>query len=198
MGRSLGFIAAGIGLAVVLTGCGAGPSNTAAPSSAPAAPASSATAAPAPVSAATWMDGFCGSLIGLSGMSTMQMPQVAPGDVAAAKTAVVDVFTKAESAVESAVEGLGKLPAAPVAAGDTAKTTLLAVFTPILQKIKDAKAKLVAAPDGDTQSLLDASTALTAIGTDASKIENPLKEMDASPELAAAGKTAPNCQKLPQ
>jgi hypothetical protein len=188
MGRSLGFIAAGIGLAVVLTGCGAGTSNTAASSSATVAP----------VSAVSWMDGFCGSLIGLGGLSAMQTPQVAPGDVAAAKTAVVDVYTTAESAVGSAVEGLGKLPAAPVAAGDTAKTTLLAVFTPILQKVKDAKAKLVAAPDGDTQSLLDATTALTTIGTEASRIDNPLKDMDASPELAAAGKTAPNCQQLPQ
>ena len=96
MGRNLSFIAAGIGITGVLTGCGAGTSNTAAPSSATAAP----------VSAASWMDGFCGSLIGIGGLSTMQVPQVGPGDVAAAKTAMVDVFTRAESAVGSAVEGL--------------------------------------------------------------------------------------------
>jgi hypothetical protein len=195
MGRILSFIAAGIGLAVVLTGCGASTTNTAASSSS-SAPASSSSATPA--TADSWMDGFCGSLVGLGGLSTMQLPQVNAGDVAGAKTAVVDVFTKAESAVGSAVDGLGKLPAAPVPAGDTAKTILLEVFTPILAQVKDAKAKLVAAPDGDKQSLLDASNALQAIGTEGGKVDNPLKDVEASPELEEARETAPNCQKLPQ
>jgi hypothetical protein len=202
MRRSLSFTAAAVSLTVVLTGCSNSETGTATPSSTPASAASSS--APAPASgtaspaAATWVDGYCGSLLGFLDLSNLQQPSVAPGDTAGGKQALLSTFGKVESAVGSAVDGLNKLPPAPVPAGDTAKKNLLDVFTPVLQKIKDLEAKLQAAPANNAQSLTDASTEFQAIGTDVSKISDPLKDIAASPELAPALQTAPNCKKLPQ
>jgi len=204
MRRSLSFMAAAVGLTVVLTGCSDSQSGTAAPSSAPASSDTASASSSAPESgtaspaATTWVDGFCGSLLGFVDLSNLQQPSVAPGDTAGGKQALLDTFGKVESAVGQAVDGLNKLPAAPVPAGDTAKKGLVEAFSPVLQRIKDLETQLKAAPAGDAQSLLTASNGFQAIGTDVSKIDDPLKGLSASPELAPALKTAPNCKKLPQ
>jgi hypothetical protein len=205
MRRSLSFAAAAVGLTVVLTGCSDSQTGTAAPASAPpsgtsvsspSAPSTpGGTASPA---AASWVDGYCGSLLGFLDLSNLQQPSVAPGDTAGGKQALLTTFGKVESAVGSAVDGLNKLPAAPVPAGDAAKKGLVDVFTPVLQKIKDLEATLQAAPADDAQSLLTASTGFQDIGADVGKIDDPLKGLTDSPELAPALKTAPNCKKLPQ
>jgi hypothetical protein len=203
MRRSLSFAAATAGLTVVLTGCSNSNTGTAAPSSAASsssavASASQPVASASPASAASWVDGYCGSLLGFVDLSNLEQPSLAPGDTAGGKQALIDTFSKVESAVGSAVDGLTKLPAAPVAAGEAAKKNLVAVFTPVLQKVKDLEAKLKAAPAGDAQSLLDASKGFEAIGTDMNQIDDPMKEITASPELEAARQASPNCQKLPQ
>jgi hypothetical protein len=192
MARRPSFLAAGLGLTVVLAGCGGATSNTPAP-----APALSASSIPAASSSGpavtdantTWVDGFCGSLLDLVALSTLQPPQNT-------KQSYDDVFGKVESALAAAVDKLNKLPAAPVAAGDTDKKTLVDVFTPALQQIKDARSKLASA--SDAQAVIQAQADFQAVGATVTKIEDPLKDIKASPELEPARKVAPNCQKLPQ
>ncbi|MCU1684955.1 MAG: hypothetical protein JWQ81_5694 [Amycolatopsis sp.] len=196
MRRSLSFIAAGLGLAVVLTGCGGSKTTPAAPSGSPAAPATSA-AASEPSGAAGWVDQYCGSLVGIAALQQTPQPSAAnPGDFEGAKKEIDAYYTKFEAAFADSIDKLGKLPAAPVAAGDKAKTDLLAALTPADAGLKSTIAKLDATP-ASAASLQTAGTDFQNIGSALDKLSDPLAEVKAAPELAPSVTTAPNCKKLP-
>jgi hypothetical protein len=196
MRRSLSFIAAGLGLAVVLTGCGDSKTTPAAPSSSPTTPATSA-AASEPSGAAGWVDQYCGSLVGIAALQQTPQPSAAnPGDFEGAKKEIDAYYTKFEAAFADSIDKLGKLPAAPVAAGDKAKTDLLAALTPADAGLKSTIAKLDAAP-ASAASLQTAATDFQNIGSALDKLSDPLAEVKAAPELAPSVTTAPNCKKLP-
>jgi hypothetical protein len=191
MRRSLTFIAAGLGMAVVLTGCGDSKTTPAASTSTAANPAPAAS-----LSSAAWVDAYCGALGKIAALDAAPKPNVSPGDLAGAKKTLSDLFASSQDALSDAVDKLGKLPAAPVAAGDKAKSDLVVVLTPAIGVLKDGGAKLAAAP-ATTESVQAAVTAFQNAGTALDKVTDPLAGLKASPELAPSVTTAPNCKKLP-
>jgi hypothetical protein len=197
MKRGLGLIAAGVGAALVLAGCGDKVAGTASPAPGAVAASSSSTGAPSATGASSnaeaWMDQLCGSFLPLSALD-QNLPNVQPDDLAGAKAALSAFLTKAQNAFQAAVDGVGKLPSAPTPDAEQGRADLLAGLTPALQVMKDANAKVAS---GDPQALLDAVQAVEGLGTTMAKVSGPLDKLNASPELEAAYRAAPNCRKLP-
>ncbi|MEC3979545.1 hypothetical protein [Amycolatopsis sp. H20-H5] len=186
-----------VGLAMLVAGCSGG--NAAAPPAPPAPPApavSSSAAAPADPKGVAWVDRYCGSLTGLNELDTLaqQQPQIQPGDIAGGRAIIDALFAKAESALGSAVSGLSALDAAPVPAGDVAKKKLIDAFTPAKDQVTGAKKKLDATPEDDQKSLAEAGQAFQGLQTTLGSAQDPLKDIMASPQLAALTKNAPRCQ----
>lgn len=202
MRRSLSLAGAGVALALALTACGtADKPSTAPPSSPAAAPAPSgagASSGPASATTVTWVNDFCGSLTEMGKLGPDSFPKVAQtAPVAERRKALLETFTTIETAVTPAVEKLGKLGSAPVAAGDEAKKTLLTALAPVADAVKAAHQKLEAAAPSEA-AIQEAGAAAAAFLAAAGQIDDPLKGIKASPELEAARKDAPNCKALPE
>lgn len=197
MRRGLGSVAAGVGALLALAGCGDKVAGTASPAPGAVVVASPSTPTPsadgASQAAEAWMDQLCGSFLPLSALD-QNPPVVKPGDPAGAKAALTAVLTKAQNAFQAAVDGLGRLPAAPNQAAGQGRVELLAGLTPALKVLKAANAKIAS---GDPQALPDAVQAVEDLGTTMAKVSGPLDQLNASPELKAAYLAAPNCRKLP-
>ncbi|MCU1684954.1 MAG: hypothetical protein JWQ81_5693 [Amycolatopsis sp.] len=202
MKRGLSLVAAGVGVALLLAGCGDKVAGTASP--APGAAGAPVSSAGAPSSSGSsgstssaegWMDQFCGAFVPLVSLSTA-VPTMSGTDVASTKKALINYLTKAVGAFQNAVDTLNSLPPAPTPDGDTAKKALVTAFTPALQTMKDANAKL-ASSSNDPQALLDAVKAMEGLGTSMDSMSAPMNSLTTSPELEAAYKAAPNCKKLP-
>lgn len=204
MRRSVGLLgAAGVSIAVVLSGC-AGESGDPAPASAPAPSSSAPSAPPSSSSGGTggasnenvaWMNDFCGQIGNLASLSELEKPKAEKGDVAGMKNAVSGLLQQFLDKIGAALDGLNGLPPAPQPEGDKAKQTLLDIFTPVHDKITAAKQKLDASAPEDKQALVDAGNTMSSLGSSMQKMENPMKSLEGS-ELGKAGKQAPNCQKL--
>jgi hypothetical protein len=203
MKRGLGLVAAGVAVALLLAGCGDKVAGTASVApGAGAAVTSGSSSAPSPSgsgsssSAEAWADQLCGSFLPLASIGQTPPDMSSASDPASAKKAISDYLTKAVNAFQTAVDGLNNLPSAPNAAAETAKTALVTALTPALQTMKDANDKLSAAGN-DPQSMLDAVKSMEGLGTSMQSISSPLNSLTSSPEMEAAYKAAPNCQKLP-
>jgi len=197
MGRRLGLITAvGASLAVLLAGCGTDQQAAppASPESQQSAPASSSDAAAEGTEA--WVNDFCGAVANLVDLQNLQMPNIQQGDFAASKTALSDLLGKFEDAVGTTLDGLNDLGPAPEPAGDQAKQTMIDVFTPVKDKVTDAKTKIDSATEQNPQPMQEALGGLQSLGTSMTEAKNPLEGIQASPELNAAGQKAPNCKKL--
>lgn len=211
MRRSLSFVAAGLTLALVLTGCsGDDKKDAAAPApsgqSSAAAPSSAASAAPAPTpvppSGATdpagWVNDYCGALSGLKALESAGQDSggIDPADPDAGRKSISALYGRIYDALTGAVGSLGKLAKAPDPIGDTAKQKLLDAYKPAADKVKAAKAKLDAAAPGDQQALTDAMGGLQTAADITDSIVDPLKDLQASPALAGAIEKAPNCKNI--
>ncbi|GAB3498802.1 hypothetical protein [Amycolatopsis cihanbeyliensis] len=205
-------------LAILLTGCSddeitepptgtPAPSETSGPStSAPDGPASGRTpsggATPenetdaADEANVAWMNDFCGALTEFATLSGAQAPDIAPGDIAAAKRTFSDMLGRFDGALGTAVTKLGALPPSPVPEGDTKKQELLDRLGPVRQQISDARSKLDAARGDDQQALIEAVGSVQEASTALAEIGNPLGLVDGIPALRDAGRHAPNCADL--
>ncbi|WP_199431574.1 hypothetical protein [Qaidamihabitans albus] len=143
-----------------------------------------------------WTDRFCGALGGLGGLSDIAPPDLRQGDVAGAKHAVSDYLGRLDTALGSSLDGLRDLGQAPVPEGEQARQALVGAFGPARQQVTEAKRKLDAARNDDQQALAEATKSLQSIGTAMGELENPMRGIESSPELAAAARQAPECQKL--
>ncbi|MGA6165652.1 hypothetical protein [Amycolatopsis magusensis] len=196
----LAIATAGLGLALSLTACGAdqpAANNTAAPTPAPSA-ASPAPSSAAAADAATgaWVNDFCGALSPLAELGQLQPPEMQPGDLAGARSAVGDFLGKIEGSVGPVVDDLEKLGTAPMQAGEDAKASVLELFKPVRDEAKSAKEKLDAAPASDANAVKEAATSLQNVGQGLQKASTGMSSAKGTAEVEAAGKDQPNCQKL--
>ncbi|SDX13081.1 hypothetical protein SAMN05421504_102399 [Amycolatopsis xylanica] len=212
MRRSLSLVAAGLTLTLALTGCGGDEKKDAAPPSSGQSSAaspdsgSSATSAPAPTpvqpSGATdpagWVNDYCGALSGLKAIENAGQDSggMDPADPDAGRKSISALYGKIYDALNGAVGSLGKLAKAPDPVGDTAKQKLIDAYKPAAEKVKAAKTKLDAAAPGDQQALTDAMAGLQTAAEITDSIVDPLKDLQASPALAAAIEKAPNCKNI--
>ncbi|OZM73408.1 hypothetical protein CFN78_11280 [Amycolatopsis antarctica] len=202
MRRRLGFVTAtGACLAVVLAGCSddqpaAQAPPAPAPEQSPSAPASSSAAEAGGDDAEVWVNGFCGAVVNLADLKTMQAPDIQPNDFAGSKAALTDLLGGFEGSVTKTLDGLNALGPAPEPAGDDAKQALLDVFTPVRDQVTDAKTKIDSATEQNPQPMIEAVGGLQSLSGSLTKAQNPIEGIKGSPALNAAGQKAPNCQKL--
>ncbi|MGC7099277.1 hypothetical protein ACPZ19_31775 [Amycolatopsis lurida] len=193
----LAVTAAGLACALTLTACGDNKpaDNAAAP---PAAPPSAAPSSPAAADGNTgaWVNEFCGALGPLADLGQLQPPDMKPGDLAGARTAVGDFLGKIEGSVGPVVDDLEKLDKAPMQAGEDAKTSVLELFKPVRDEAKSAKEKLDAAPADDANAVKEAATSLQNVGKGLQKASTGMSSAKGTAEVEAAGKDQPNCKKL--
>ncbi|PRX50544.1 hypothetical protein B0I33_102668 [Prauserella shujinwangii] len=144
----------------------------------------------------TWTDQFCGALGEFAGIAELAPPDMGSGDAASAKKALSDYFGRLERALGSSLDGMRKLPPAPLPAAERASKSLTDALGPARRQAAETKRKIDAAAPGNQQALVGAMRSLQGIGTAMGKLENPMRALEGSPKLAAAARRAPNCQKL--
>ncbi|MBB5853493.1 hypothetical protein ACFQ05_09325 [Amycolatopsis umgeniensis] len=181
MRRSITLFAA----AVLLAGCGGAETPAAAPSS------------PAPAAGASWMDGFCGSLIDFAKIGEFRMPDFEQGDVANARNAMDEAFGVFAPGFDNAVTGLGRLGQAPNAEAEAARKSIVDALTPIRDQVVAAKTKLDAAPKDDKAATAEAGLAFRRIGSNINDMPDPFQQLETNASLKALAGQAPNCGKLP-
>ncbi|WP_216213734.1 hypothetical protein [Amycolatopsis aidingensis] len=206
-------------LAILLTGCsneegGQPPTGSSAPSTTGSATTSTTTPAPStgadpnggaapedesnaadPANVA-WMNDFCGALTEFAALSGAQAPEIAPGDIAAARRAFSELLGRFDGALGTAVTDLRALRPSPVPEGEAEKQELLKRLGPVRKQIADAKSKLDAAKGDDQQALIGAVGSVQEASTTLAEIGNPVGRMDGIPALREAGGQAPNCADL--
>jgi hypothetical protein len=187
--------AAGIGLVVVLAGCGDSKPAAAAP---PSSPSTSSAAKPVPVGAdaVAWMNGFCGAVTGLTKPPALSDPPVTAGDLPATKKVLDDNFAQLANFVNSAYTNLTKLAPSPIPAGETAKKDLVDSLAPVRDRIADARRKLDVAPAATQQTLLEGGKNMDAVLAGVNALGSSTNDLPASPELASAAGQAANCKQL--
>lgn len=172
----------------VLAGCGSGGDSAAPAGSSSASSATSESGA----STVEYMDKVCAAAA-----SFVSVPKTPPkldandpaklkADMGAYMGQMADAFT------QTATE-LREVGPSPVAGGDEQVEKMAVTFTDIAKNFTDAKAAIEAADANDPVGGLQAAG--DAIGRLDDFVE-PLKQLEESPELAAAAKRAPACQGL--
>ncbi|WP_236725259.1 hypothetical protein [Amycolatopsis orientalis] len=179
--------------AFLLTGCGGGAET---PPAAPA-PSSPATSSPAAAAGASWMDGFCGSLIDFAKIGDFKMPEVQQGDVASARKAMDEAFGVFAPGFDNAVTGLKGLGQGPSAEADAARKSLVDALTPLRDQVVAAKTKLDAAPKDDKMAAAAAAVSFQQIGSAINDMPDPFQQLETNASLKALAAQAPNCKKLP-
>ena len=182
-------ILAGLGMA--LAGCGQQPTESA--SAQPGGPGLSRQDVERQDAVDAWADGYCGAVGSLvDGLATM--PAVDPSTPRRAVQTSSDLLGSMIGGLDKASHGLQALPPAPVAGGESVRTSELTAFAGIRGRAAAAKQRLDAArasPSIDKDTLGAASGPLDEV----SKL-NLLSGFDAVPDLARAATEAPVCRQL--
>lgn len=182
-------------LAAALLGAGC---TTAVPGTAGAnGAATTAAAEPADArqDAVGWVDDVCDALLPF--IEAAAMPQLdTTGDPATLVEGFGEYLDKAGSSADSAISGMADVGPSPVAGGDEIVTRLTETLTIFRTSFQDAKAKLDAVDTTDPQSLATELPAAIAPLQKLADLPDPTAGLQASAELDAASKQAPNCQQI--
>ncbi|MGM1059698.1 hypothetical protein [Saccharothrix sp. Mg75] len=170
--------------ALVVAGCSSGDGGT--PSPASSSSASSADAAVA------YVDKVC-TAASTFVTAPKTPPQLDAGDPAKLKADMAAYMGQMADAYNRTAEALRGVGPSPVAGGDEQVGAMATTFADIAKNFSDAKAALEAADANDqTGGLQAAGEAIARLDT----FVEPLKALDASPELTAAAEKARACQGL--
>ncbi|GAA3460224.1 hypothetical protein ACFFSW_18765 [Saccharothrix longispora] len=172
-----------VAVAVLAAGCSSG--------GGPGAPApSSADAQDNP--AVAYMDKVC-TAASTFVTATKTPPRLDAGDPAVLKAEMAAYMGQMADAYNQTATRLREVGPSPVAGGDEQVGAMATTFADIAKNFSDAKAALDAADANDqTGGLQAAGDAIARLDT----FVEPLKALDASPELTAAAEKAGACQGL--
>ncbi|MFT7835619.1 hypothetical protein Q5530_05665 [Saccharothrix sp. BKS2] len=167
---------------LVVAGCGSGGDSTAPSSSAP----------PEEVAAVAYMDKVCTAASAFV-TTTKTPPRLDGGDPVKLKADMAAYMGQMAEAFTRTAGQLREVGPSPVAGEGEQVERMAVTFTDIAKNFSDAKAALEAADANDPVGGLQAAG--EAIARLDSFVE-PLKQLEASPELAAAAEKAEACQSL--
>ncbi|MFD7652719.1 hypothetical protein ACFV4N_01915 [Actinosynnema sp. NPDC059797] len=167
---------------LVVAGCGSGGDST--------APSSSAS--PGDEAAVAYMDKVCTAASAFV-TTPKTPPQLDGGDPAKLKADMAAYMGQMADAFTRTAGQLREVGPSPVAGGDEQVERMAVTFTDIAKNFGDAKAALEAADANDPVGGLQAAgEAITRLDS----FVEPLKQLEASPELGAAAEKADACQSL--
>jgi hypothetical protein len=179
-------VLAALGAALVLVAAGASDSGT--PVGGSPAPA------PQQKQPVAWMDEVCGALGGFA-QAALNQPQIDQNDPAAAVAGLKSYLGSISDALGESINGLQAVGPSPVANGDEAVRRLTATLQQFQTSINTAQQQLAGINPNDPQDLQRLPQALAPL-QELGNVQNPLADLEGSPELEAAASQAPKCQEF--
>lgn len=167
--------------AVALAGCGSGSSGNGSPTSAASNDA-----------AVQYMDKVCGAASEFAKLEKTA-PKLDGSDPAKLKADMAAYIGQLAEAFTKSADELRKVGTSPIAGGEEAVNKMADTFTTLGTTFAEAKSKIDQADANDpTGGLQAAGEAITKL----SQLADPLKDLQAVPELEKAALTAPKCQEM--
>jgi hypothetical protein len=170
-------------LALLLAGCGSGGGDT---------PTSSSTATSVTGDTVAYMDKVC-----TAASSFVSVPKTPPkldaNDPAKLKADMGAYMGQLAEAFSTTSQKLREVGPSPVSGGDEQVSNMAGTFDEISQSFNDAKAAVESADANDPVGGLQAAGEAIAR---LDQFAEPLKALEASPELSEAAEQAPSCQAL--
>ncbi len=154
----------------------------------------SPTAAPQQKEPVAWMDDVCGALGGFA-QAALNQPQIDQNDPAAAVAGLNSYLGSISDALEQSIKGLQAVGPSPVANGDEAVRRLTATLQQFQTSINTAQQQLADINPNDSEDLQRLPEALAPL-QELGNVQNPLADLEASPELEAAAAQAPRCKEF--
>lgn len=168
--------------ALALAGCTSGNSGNGSPTSSSASNDA----------AVQYMDKVCGAASEFAKIKK-DAPKLDAGDPAKLKADMAAYMGQLASAFTKSAEEMRKVGPSPIQGGEEAVNKMADTFTALSTTFTEAKTKVEQAdandPSGGIQAAGEAITKLSALA-------DPLKELEAMPELEKAALTAPKCQEM--
>jgi hypothetical protein len=180
-------VLAALGTALVLVTAGACGSGTPVGGSPVAAPQQQKE----PVA---WMDEVCGALGGFAN-AALNQPQIDQNDPEAAVNGLKSYLGSISDALGQSISGLQAVGPSPVANGDEAVRRLTATLQKFQTSINTAQQQLADINPNDPQDLQRLPEALAPL-QELGNVQNPLADLESSPELEAAAAQAPKCKEF--
>ncbi|MET7991492.1 hypothetical protein ABZU76_11335 [Amycolatopsis sp. NPDC005232] len=142
--------------------------------------------------AARWADGYCSAVTHLV-RTLANLPEIDPSSPEQASRTSSRLLSSVVDGIDQTVDGLDRVGPPPLPGDDQARGDLLKQFASVRSRADTARERL------DTAT--DASATKTALGDARATLDdvaalNVLQGLNATPELSAAGKRAPDCQQL--
>ncbi|MDT8910933.1 hypothetical protein [Amycolatopsis sp. PS_44_ISF1] len=180
----LAALATGIGIG--LAGCGQQPAAVS-----PARQGGQADTSSRADPAAGWAGGYCGAVTHLV-RTLSTLPAVDPSSPARASSTSSRMLGSVVGGIDQTVAGLDRLGSPPVGA-DQAREELVHDLVSVRRRADDVRRRIDSArnPAAISVALGEARGTLDEVGR-----LDLLKALQATPELSAAGKRAPECQPL--
>ncbi|MGW4485952.1 hypothetical protein ACWEOE_19185 [Amycolatopsis sp. NPDC004368] len=142
--------------------------------------------------AARWADGYCSAVTHLVG-TLANLPSIDPSSPEQASRTSSRLLSAVVDGIDQTVEGLDRVGPPPLSGADQARADLMRQFASVRSRADAVRERLDTATDATTTkaALGDARTTLDDVAA-----LDVLKALNATPQLAAAGKRAPDCQPL--
>ncbi|GLZ32959.1 hypothetical protein Lesp02_51470 [Lentzea sp. NBRC 105346] len=172
---------AAVAAAVVLAGCTSGNGGN-------TSPTSSANDA----AAVQYMDKVCAAASEFAKLEK-SAPKLDSGDPAKLKADMAAYMGQLSAAFTKSAEELRKVGPSPIAGGEAAVNKMADAFTTLAATFTEAKTKIEQADANDASGGLQAAGEAIA---KLSQLADPLKDLEAVPELEKAATSAPKCQEM--
>jgi hypothetical protein len=145
--------------------------------------------------AIAWSDSVC-KTIEAGAAKLSQMPAVDPSNPQAAKDSLVVYLGHLSEALVGVSDGFKTAGSPPVKDGQATLDKAMTTLTTTKSTIDTAKTKLQAAAVTDQATFQAAISDISGVMKTLTNAEGPAKDLKENPELAAAFKAAPTCQKV--